>query len=430
MRVLGSRLLLCAVALALSAPTLVFGAVKGDQLVALGGALYRDLDLSLNQNQACMTCHHPSAGFADKVNRVAPTLFPVSEGSVAGMFGGRNAPSAAYAGFAPIFYYDTTDKLFIGGTFWDGRATGWTLGDPLAEQALGPFLNPVEMALPDAAAVVDIVENSSYAPLFKQVFGRDIFADVATAYDSIGLAIAAFEKSSALVTFKSRFDQFIAEQGGDVSGFGIQVIGDVRQYVGPPVGFQSKVFSYDEADGLALFNADSTNDGTAATAGGMCYLCHLTTNAPIALLPILTDFSYDNLGVPVNPQVAVLAGPQAIDYGLGAKVVQLETAFGEPLTISNEPDGLGGLTTVVTAEAGKFKVPTLRNVARSAPYGHNGFFPTLYDVVHFYNSRDVQPPAWPTPEVGLNVNETELGNLGLSLDQEMKLVLFLETLTD
>ena len=76
---------------------------------------------------------------------------------------------------------------------------------------------------------------------------------------------------------------------------------------------------------------------------------------------------------------------------------------------------------------------SLRNIAMTAPYGHNGFFPTLYSIVHFYNTRDaVWPgePEWPEPEVVLNMNFAELGDLGLTFDQEQKIVLFLETLTD
>ncbi|MCD4804637.1 MAG: hypothetical protein K8R07_03065 [Desulfobacterales bacterium] len=132
-----------------------------------------------------------------------------------------------------------------------------------------------------------------------------------------------------------------------------------------------------------------------------------------------------------------------IDYGLGEMVAQLEAAYGGPLPAGNlsyEPDGLGqgGTKTVVTDEAGKFKVMSLRNIARTAPYGHNGFFPTLYSIVHFYNTRELVfpnvswpgEPEWPDPEVNLNINFAELGDLGLTFDEEQKIVLFLETLTD
>ena len=93
----------------------------GSALENLGAAIYQDLNLSFNQNQSCMTCHHPSAGFADPENRISPAIFPVSDGSIPTLFGGRNAPSASYAGFSPIFHHD--GELFVGGLFWDGRGT-------------------------------------------------------------------------------------------------------------------------------------------------------------------------------------------------------------------------------------------------------------------------------------------------------------------
>ena len=415
----------------LSPPASSQGGPSIDKLTErLGSALYRDENLSLNGNQSCMSCHHPSAGFADPDNRVDPTLLPVSDGSNPALFGGRNAPTASYAGFAPVFHYDSVEGLFIGGTFWDGRATGWTLGDPLAEQALGPFLNPVEMALPDMATVVGIVQQSEYADLFTRVYGPNAFADVPAAYENIGLAISAFENSGSMVKFQSRFDRFLDEQGGDVSDFGVEIQPDgFRLYVGPPARFRSRVFTMEEADGLALFNADSDNVGSLGRTGAMCYACHLTTNHDAGTPPLFTDFTYDNLGIPVNPRIAELRGPQPIDYGLGALVGQLMSASGGPLTVSPYPDGLGGSVPVVDDEAGKFKVSSLRNLSRSSPYGHNGFFATIYDVVHFYNTRDADP-SWPPAEVASTVNMDELGNLGLTFDQEMRVVAFLMTLDD
>ena len=224
------------------------------------------------------------------------------------------------------------------------------------------------------------------------------------------------------------------------SNFGVADINGFRLYVGPPAGFKSKVYSYEEAEGLAIFNADSYTQQTglpAATGqinGGQCYLCHLTTNhsveaydpidnpynpingpAPGIYNPIFTDFSYDNLGIPVNPRIAELAGPQDPDLGLGGQATLL---------------GFACPTCDPADEEGKFKVSSLRNLSRTAPYGHNGFFATIYDIVHFYNTRDVVGAGWPASEVPETVNKDELGNLGLTLQQEQKLVLFLETLND
>ncbi len=393
-------------------------------LVRLGKRLYEDPDLSLNGNQACMTCHHPTAGFADPVDRVAPTVRPVSEGSVAGLFGGRNAPSAAYAAYSPMFHYDEEEGLFFGGVFWDGRATGrkdvtatgglgaGPTGDTLADQAKGPFGNPVEMALGPKTehAVVKAVKQSDYAWLFKKVFGWKAFKDEEAAYNNIALAISAFERSHRLNRFKSKFDRFIAEQGGDVSGFT-----DV------PPNFKSRVYSREEAEGLALFNGK-----------GQCALCHPTAGHDENTPPMLTDFSFDNLGIPENPTIKALVGvdPLPIDYGLGAQIAQLEAAFGGPVAKQMVVDGVGGQVEVATHEAGKFKVSSLRNIARTAPYGHNGYFATLYDIVHFYNTRDIADANWPVPEVAMNVNDGELGDLDLTFEEEQKIVIFLETLTD
>ena len=91
------------------------------QLEQLGGLIYRDTNLSLNYNQSCMTCHHPAAGFADPVNRRNPVEFPVSQGSDPDLYGGRNAPSSAYAGYSPIFGWNDDMGGYVGGMFWDGR---------------------------------------------------------------------------------------------------------------------------------------------------------------------------------------------------------------------------------------------------------------------------------------------------------------------
>ncbi|MBN2337402.1 MAG: hypothetical protein JXP48_02580 [Acidobacteria bacterium] len=417
-----------------------------DPVAALGKLIYEDDNLSINGNQSCSSCHFRKAGFADPENTAAPDLFPVSRGSITTLFGGRNAPTAAYASFSPRLHWD--GELFIGGMFWDGRATGQdvsgtslpgapTTGDPLADQAKGPFLNPVEMALMDKEQVIDFILGAPYGRLFLNLYGPQIYSggvlDYGMAYNKIAEAIAAFERSSLVNKFNSKFDRFVREQGGDVGTFGVTVEADgFRRFTGLPAGFRSKVFTRDEAEGLALFNADSEVQlGRGQAAGGMCYLCHLTSrhypeaysennvqppnpfSSDGSYAPVLTDFSYDNLGIPLNPQIAILAGPQAVDLGLGARIDEL-------LGVLADADPL--------AEIGKFKVPSLRNVADTPPYGHNGFFPDLLSIVHFYNARDVE--SFPDPEVPDTVNVDELGNLGLSHDQEMKLVKFMETLSD
>jgi cytochrome c peroxidase len=161
----------------------------------LGKIMFQDKDFSYNSTQSCQTCHHHTAGFADPTNSRDPYYTVVSLGADGISKGGRNAPSAAYAGYSPPLVYDTVNGEWRGGMFWDGRADGTVTGDPLADQAQGPPLNPVEMNMPNAAAVVQAVRDASYAPLFYQVYGDGSLDDVDTAYKLIATAIAKYERS-------------------------------------------------------------------------------------------------------------------------------------------------------------------------------------------------------------------------------------------
>jgi cytochrome c peroxidase len=308
--------------------------------------------------------------------------------------------------------------LFIGGNFWDGRATGKELGNPAADQALGPFLNPVEQALPDSACVVYRVCNADYLVSFEDVWGEQACAidwpdgvestcakaggvvvlseaDRATsdmAYDNVGLSIAAYEGSPEVNAFNSKLDQT----------------------------FDGKVkLSKEEQRGYALFRGK-----------GKCHLCH-TANGQDALF---TDFTFDNLGIPKNPDNPVYVGnPTFVDPGLGGFL--MKAGYSEEIYM---------------AEWGKQKVPTPRNVDKrpyegfKKAYTHNGYFKTLEGLVNFYNTRDVKPvwpgafteaealaaDCWPPPEVPQNVNTAELGNLGLTPDEETAIVAFLKALSD
>lgn len=355
----------------------------------VGGRIYRDTNLSVNSNQSCMTCHHPSAGYADPVNRRDPVNFPVSEGSIAGLYGGRNAPSAAYAGYAPIFHWDANLDSYVGGLFWDGRATGEELEDPLAEQARGPFQNPVEMGL-TPSEVVARISTSNYADQFTAVFPETDWNDVDGTFNNIARAIAAFERSNSVTRYASTFDQFwSACQTAHIS------VGDIGISVDASEAPQG-ILSNAQLSGLALFNQVG------------CAACHTIEDVESGVTPpIFTNYSYANLGLPTNPTVEALSGVAPPDLGLGAVV--------------GESD-----------QNGKFKVPTLRNVFKSAPYGHNGYFSTLDAMVSFLNSRDVPDGPWSgiNAEVSENVNQTQVGNLMLTSQQEGGIVAFLKSLTD
>lgn len=376
----------------------------------LGKFLYFDENLSEPSGQSCASCHHPFFGFADPDKGI-----PVSEGVIPGLFGGRNSPSSAYAMYAPIRHYDAVEGLWIGGQFWDSRATGDELGDPLADQALGPFLNPVEMANPDKARVIEDVAASSYADLFEQVWGVGSLDDVEAAYDQVALSIAAFERTWEFGQFSSKYD-FYLKTCLDAGGFPddcAKGIGEDAESVG------KMIFSKKEWAGLQLFMGENDNNGVLEPGeGAMCSACHvanwtLVTDYPLNVQapgwadgmvpPLFTDFTYDNLGVPKSEHKLLIENP--VDLGLG--------------DIVGDPD-----------ENGKFKVMTLRNINQTAPYAHNGFFKKVEDITHFYNTRDVTAEGWPGPEYPDTVNSDELGNLGLSAEDEDALVKFMKTLTD
>ncbi|MBC2699424.1 MAG: cytochrome-c peroxidase [ANME-2 cluster archaeon] len=343
----------------------------------LGKLLFFDTDLSVPQGQSCASCHDPDFGFADPDSSRA-----VSMGAIHVRFGDRNSPTAAYAGYSPDFHYDVDEGIYIGGQFWDGRAAN------LAEQAKGPFLNPLEMNNPSKQAVIQKIRNSDYVDLFEVVYGEDALDDVDMAYDQVADAIAAFEMTDEVNRFSSKYDKYLA---GEVS------------------------LTKEEKRGLKLFNNPKK---------GNCAACHLSTAGPYADEPLFTDFTYDNLGVPSN--LGMLGdSPELMNY---------YPFYYQPLAPNFNPNGLNfvdyGLGGIVPGETGKVKVPTLRNVAITSPYMHNGAFTTLKEVVHFYNTRDVPGEVWPAPEVGENVNTDELGDLGLTDGQEDAIVAFMETLTD
>ena len=176
----------------------------------LGKFIYFD-KISEPGSMSCADCHAASVGFTGNIPGINKHG-AVYRGAMPQRFGNRKPPTAAYATFAPILHYDAGEGLFIGGNFWDGRATGERLGNPAAEQALGPFLNPVEQNMPSAQAVLEKIAASKYAWLWAEVWGSPISvatpADVAMNYDRIGLSVAAFEGSREVNQFSSKFDVF------------------------------------------------------------------------------------------------------------------------------------------------------------------------------------------------------------------------------
>jgi cytochrome c peroxidase len=401
-------------------------------LLKLGKSLYNDTNLSINRNQSCKSCHNNNHAFVDPSNANNPKKNVVSVGSIRTETGGLNAPTAAYAAFSPKMFWD--GELFIGGIFWNGRAHGHKdfqvflnqtqpIYSPLAEQAQGPFLNPVEMALPDEAEVVRRVANAEYAYLFGLAFGQSDFDDIVLTYDQIGVAIAFFEESDEFNKFSSAFD--------------LNALTD------------------EQKEGFALFDGDRAQ----------CSACHVLDDGLDTLSGNVefTDYSYDNLGIPQNPIIA----DKGVDLGLGAFIADVldkgTSKYPESLVNMIEELQLQGTEGAAPADNyGKHKVSSLRNIALTPPYGHNGFFPNLTSIVQFYNTRDdfqcddyptytpVTPAllnkgyipgypgdepngngyCWPIAEVTDNVNTAELGSLGLTSAEVDSIVAFMEALTD
>lgn len=364
----------------------------------LGRALFKDKNLSLNRNQSCSSCHDlepvqlkksraVAPGFVDPENVQAGTA--VSKGSAEGTTGSLNAPSIGYAAFSPEFHFDKEEGLYVGGQFWNGRAGN------LIEQARQPLFNPVEMAMPTISSLIErLRENDRYIAAFMNLYGLNLknrqLTDTSEGQEqilvSLAKAIASFEKTRIFNKFNSKFDYFLAGK---------------------------TALSPEELEGFNLFNGK-----------GQCSACHVseTTTAPNGetIPPLFTDFTYDNLGLPRN--VNIPGNPEP-DPGLG----------GRADIAAQDPAG---------NEIGKHKVMPLRNIAMTPPYGHNGVFRNLEQIIHFYNTRDTLGLArdnndvkfatkgWPEPEIPANVNDSELGDLGLTKNEEKALVAFLKTLTD
>jgi cytochrome c peroxidase len=123
------------------------------QIELLGKAMLYDKHLSVSRNEACAFCHMPQTGFTGPVSELNATTgaYP---GSVRTRFSDHKPQTHSYAPLSPVLHFNQARGDLVGGNFWDMRATGRRLGNPAAEQAQGPFINPVEMALPDPTCAV------------------------------------------------------------------------------------------------------------------------------------------------------------------------------------------------------------------------------------------------------------------------------------
>ncbi|WP_299933556.1 cytochrome c peroxidase [uncultured Pelagimonas sp.] len=274
-------------------------------------------------------------------------------------------------------FHQRDDGAWVGGQFLDGRAAD------LMEQAGGPPLNPIEMGLTDKAeAVARLAENPSYVAAFDSLFDQGILNRPDEAYSAMTQAIAMFERTDQFAPFDSKYDRYLR---GEV-----------------------ELAKEEELGRILFFSEQFTN----------CNLCHQLQRSQIHPQETFSNYEFHNIGVPVNQSLRAENGVLTKDLGLLAN----------PLV--TDP-----------SQAGKFKVPTLRNVAVTGPYMHNGVFDDLRTVVLFYNrynttakARQINPETggvFGMPEVPQTLATKELTHGPALNDREIDaLVAFMKTLTD
>ncbi|MCT7576787.1 c-type cytochrome [Aliarcobacter butzleri] len=249
----------------------------------------------------------------------------------------------------------------------------------LEGQAGGPPLNPIEMGMSDKKAVVDrLKENTLYVDSFKKIFGADIFKNDDKAYEAMTIAIASFERTDEFSPFDSKYDRYLKGE------YDLTPLEDL---------------------GKSIFFSNNNNS---------CANCHVLKGEDKEG-ETFTNYQYHNIGTPTNNELRAKNGVKAIDEGL--------------LANSNVSD---------VAQKGKHKVPTLRNVAVTGPYMHNGVFKDLKTVVEFYDKynnkdRNIDPETnkpWDEPEVKDNISLQELKANKLTDRKVEALVAFMKLLTD
>jgi cytochrome c peroxidase len=320
-------------------------AVRARPLTAaarVGKQLFFDKALSASGHMACATCHDPVHAYGP------PNGLSVQLGGPHGRSPGlRAVPSLRYKEFTPGYadLLDNADGFSPpapgGGLGWDGRA------DSLAEQARIPLLSPFEMANATPAAAVARLRVSPSAAAFVEAFGAAALADTEIAFARIELALQSFQlEDASFHPYSSRYDRYLDHRpGGELTAA--------------------------EQRGRKVFTDPNT---------GNCFGCHfsdasLDDGAP----PQLTDFSFEAIGVPRNPQIPANRDRRYSDLGLCGPLRDDHVAFPEL--------------------CGMFKTPTLRNVATRRALFHNGVIHSLEQAIRFYNTRDTRPELW-YPTIG------------------------------
>ena len=422
----------------------------------------------------------PYAGFSGPIPSVNLTMVAYP-GTFNVRAGKRTAQRYTYAPLFAVLRFNERLQAFFGGEFWDGRATGYKLQSPDAEQAQHPPVDTQEMGFPDTACVAWRISQAQYKSLFEQVWGSDFDINwpsdteqtcstpggnfpTATPialspndrtrsndiYDHWGQSISALEHTADVSPFSSKFDAFLAGKATLTS---------------------DEIAGYKLFDGKAACNTCHLDGrGSTQTAGtGSGSKPSMTTgtdtSATASQAPPFTCFGYANEGLPLNPRVAIFYQnkPDALGFtpnalGFGYRDLGLGTFLRSGPGSAPNPNA--SWLSLAPAADGQMQVSTARDVAMAPPqcptteapgpyfqkeFFHDGYIKSLKQLVHFYNTRDVYaykvtsghcPPGttekvdcWPMPEVPNNIDMTT-GNLGLTDQEESQIVAFLQTLTD
>lgn len=309
---------------------------------SLGRKIFFDPTLSASGRIACATCHDPAHAYGPP-NALAAQL----GGRNLDRQGARAVPSLRYTLLhVPLWHQERaasrmerfeelakSDNPPTGGLGWDGR-----FNTPAAQAAF-PLLNPDEMANVDAEHVAAAVRKAPYATEFRRVFGEYVLDDPQKTLAAVGTAVERFQfEDPSFYPFNSRFDQWL---DGRIN------LTDAEQR------------------GLALFNDP---------ARGNCASCHLSQRGADGSHPIFTDFQFEALGVPRNPELKANQKAGYYDMGLCGPA-------------RSDQRGERGF-------CGMFRTPTLRNVATRGAFFHNGRFHSLHEALEFYVERDTNPEKW------------------------------------
>lgn len=306
-------------------------------LVDLGRRIFFDPSLSGSGAMSCASCHDPAYGYGPPPGGVIAL-----GGARLDQPGVRAVPSLRYLRERPDFtehFMERDDDGEIedagptGGLTWDGRF------DRPQDQAVVPLLSPIEMANPSADAVVAKLERAPYADRFRQIFGASVFENRKDAFTAALDALAAFERSPAdFFPYTSRYDAWLAE---------------------------TVELTPQELRGLRLYMNENK---------GNCGTCHPGETTGLDTPPQFSDWGFAALGVPRNAKIAANADPGHVDLGLCGPD---RTDFGDRADY-----------------CGRFRTPSLRNVAVRAGHFHNGVVTSLRDAVAFYATRDTDPGRW------------------------------------